>query len=80
MRLLPAIVFGLSFAGILPRAEPVADRPNSAPSITELTLERGPCLGTCPIYRITLRSDGTGTYVGWNHAERIGVYSGSFVR
>lgn len=44
--------------------------------ISEIVLERGPCLGNCPIYRVTLRSDGAATFEGWNHVERVGVYGG----
>ena len=43
--------------------------------ITEVTLERTACFGTCPIYTITLRRDGTATYVGRNFVERKGTYT-----
>lgn len=44
--------------------------------ITEVTLERTACFGTCPVYKITLRRDGTATYVGREFVERKGTYSG----
>lgn len=78
MRFAVALVLLLAAAGFLQRGIPVANASISATEVTELTLERGPCFGTCPIYRIVLRSDGTATYVGWNYVERIGVYSGTF--
>jgi hypothetical protein len=43
----------------------------------EIQLERTECYGTCPSYVITLRSDGTATYVGRNHVAQIGKYSGN---
>ena len=46
--------------------------------ISEMTLERTPCFGTCPAYRVTLRRDGTATYVGLEYVERKGTYSGKF--
>ncbi len=33
--------------------------PDSAPADTEITLERDPCLGNCPYYRVTVSGDGT---------------------
>jgi hypothetical protein len=54
-----------------------ATLPLAAQPISEVVLERGPCLGACPAYRVTLRSDGTATFVGWNHVERIGVFGGT---
>lgn len=45
--------------------------------ITEITLERTACFGTCPIYKITLRRDGTATYVGRRFVDRIGTYKGN---
>lgn len=44
--------------------------------ITEITLERTACFGTCPMYTLTLRRDGTATYVGREYVERKGTYKG----
>jgi hypothetical protein len=46
--------------------------------ITEVTLERTPCFGGCPIYKVTLRSDGTATYDGMRNVDKIGKYEGRF--
>jgi hypothetical protein len=46
--------------------------------ITEVTLERTACFGPCPMYTITLRRDGTATYVGRKYTERQGTYTGNF--
>jgi hypothetical protein len=43
----------------------------------EIQLERTECYGNCPSYVITLRRDGTATYVGRSHVEKLGKYSGS---
>jgi hypothetical protein len=53
-------------------AAPIREQP-----VSEIVLERGPCFGTCPIYQVTLRSDGSATFIGWNHVSRVGVYSGA---
>jgi hypothetical protein len=56
---------------------PAGEAASIEPPASEIVLERGPCFGTCPIYRVTLRSDGTATFVGWNHVGRVGVYHGA---
>jgi len=37
-----------------------------------ITLERGPCFGTCPIYKVTVASDGTVTFEGFNFVKTKG--------
>lgn len=44
--------------------------------ITEVTLERTACFGTCPVYKVTLRSDGTILYEGREFVEMKGTYKG----
>ena len=44
--------------------------------ISEITLERTACFGSCPMYKVTLRRDGTATYVGREYVERKGTYKG----
>lgn len=46
--------------------------------ISEITLERSSCFGPCPVYKLTLRRDGTATYEGRQFVERKGTYSGTF--
>src|ERR1051326_874740 len=43
-------------------------------AITEIRLERKGCLGPCRLYSVTLRRDGSATYVGTKNVERIGTY------
>lgn len=35
--------------------------------------ETGPCFGACPVYVLTVRSDGTGTFEGRQHTAVQGV-------
>ena len=44
--------------------------------ITEVTLERTTCFGTCPAYKVTLRRDGTIIYEGRRFVEMMGTYKG----
>jgi len=45
--------------------------------IQEFSLERTECFGPCPVYRATIRSDGTVTYVGIKNVPRLGIYTGN---
>lgn len=45
--------------------------------ITEVSLERGACFGPCPIYKITIKRDGTAIYEGKRFVERLGMYRGT---
>ncbi len=38
-----------------------------------ITLERGACFGTCPIYKVTLASDGAVTFEGYNFVKTKGT-------
>jgi hypothetical protein len=44
--------------------------------ISEISLERTGCFGNCPIYKVTLRRDGTATYLGKRFSRRDGVFHG----
>src|SRR5438105_14393153 len=44
--------------------------------ITEVTLERTSCLGTCPDYKVTLRRDGAIIYEGRRFVQMMGTYKG----
>ncbi|RYG66071.1 hypothetical protein EON77_17820 [bacterium] len=48
------------------------------PTLKEITLQRTACFGTCPVYTLTLRADGTAIYRGEAHVERKGAYRGTF--
>jgi len=42
-----------------------------------IELERTPCFGACPAYKVTLHRDGSATYEGGAHAPREGDFRGS---
>ena len=42
------------------------------PRSVVISLERGPCYGTCPVYRVTIYGDGTVRYDGTNHVRVTG--------
>src|ERR671921_1467141 len=52
--------------------------PGQGPAITEISLERTPCFGSCPVDKVVLRPDGTATYIGRRFVERMGTYEGKF--
>jgi hypothetical protein len=47
-----------------------------ATDVASITLRRGPCFGTCPVYEVTLTADGTATWNGENFVERMGLHEG----
>lgn len=44
--------------------------------VTEVGLERSRCYGTCPVYTVVIKSDGTFRYKGKMHVQRVGNHSG----
>ena len=44
--------------------------------ITEIELSRGQCLGTCPVFDVTLTAAGRYRYEGHRHVEPLGERSG----
>jgi hypothetical protein len=48
--------------------------------ITEISLERSPCYGTCPIDKVTIRSDGTAEYTGTRFVKLTGKHRGRVSR
>ncbi len=46
------------------------------PQITSLSMERTPCFGVCPNYKITINADGKIFYEGKKGAPRIGKFEG----
>lgn len=39
----------------------------------QVTMERGPCFGTCPIYRVTISANGEVTFEGERFTKAIGT-------
>jgi len=67
-------------AGIVTAAAGLSRAANPRHGITEITLGRTPCFGTCPVDTVTLRADGTAAYTGKRFVERMGEYRGSLAR
>jgi hypothetical protein len=65
----------LSLAAVAATAAGGAPAPRK---ITEITLERTPCFGTCPVDKLTVRADGTAAYEGTRFVKRLGRYAGRF--
>ncbi|HET6489013.1 MAG TPA: DUF6438 domain-containing protein [Syntrophales bacterium] len=42
------------------------------PQSVVISLERGPCFGSCPVYRVTMYGDGTVRYDGMDHVRTRG--------
>lgn len=47
------------------------------PDITRIGLERTECFGTCPAYTVVIMADGSFTYTGEAHVERMGDHRGT---
>jgi membrane dipeptidase len=78
-------IFGLNILRVMREAESVAKRLQAqrGPSVATaqasaavrverpfaITLERTACFGTCPVYSVTIRDDGTVTYDGREHTK-----------
>jgi Domain of unknown function (DUF6438) len=45
----------------------------------EFSLERTECFGPCPVYKVTIRLDGSVRYVGKKNVQRIGTYTGNAI-
>jgi hypothetical protein len=44
--------------------------------VSQITMQRTPCDGPCPIDSLTLNLDGTASYSGVRHTARVGRYAG----
>jgi hypothetical protein len=67
-------------AACAPTPQPSADaapRPASAAARESVMLERGPCFGTCPVYRVTLGRDGSVRFEGLRFVTDTGVATGT---
>lgn len=49
---------------------------SASPAFTRVTLERKPCYGTCPVYRVTVGQDGTVLFEGLQHVDSVGRFTG----
>ncbi|MCW3846061.1 DUF6438 domain-containing protein [Sphingomonas sp. LB-2] len=46
--------------------------PVDAAGIETITYETGPCFGACPVFRVTVSSDGKAVFTGIRHTQVIG--------
>jgi len=47
--------------------------------VKEIALERTPCFGACPVYKVTLKPDGTVIYEGKRFVDKIGRFEGKII-
>lgn len=50
---------------------------DAADSSLVVSLERGPCHGTCPVYRVDVYGDGKVQFDGKQHVAKMGVHTGT---
>lgn len=78
LRLASAATLAGACAPPSPRAPAADGRPSPEASPADrISLERGPCFGTCPVYRVTLDRAGTVTFEGRRFVADTGVSLGS---
>jgi hypothetical protein len=67
---LPAASWGLVFnrSAVLSKS-----KPGQVPPDTLITLERTPCYGTCPSYKLTISADGSVVFEGLRFVKKIGA-------
>ncbi|MBV9884391.1 MAG: hypothetical protein JO276_15385 [Sphingomonadaceae bacterium] len=58
-RIAPALALVLAAAALPAQAAPARAGP-----VETISYETGPCFGRCPVYRVTVRSDGRGSFEG----------------
>ena len=75
--LLSALIL-ISPCAVLASTDPVATQLQNG--ITEITLERTRCYGTCPTYKVILGANETATYISKAFAKREGQYQGTIYR
>ena len=51
-------------------------QPGDARRDVSITLERTPCYGTCPVYRLSITGNGAVSFEGRQHVQRPGVATG----
>jgi Domain of unknown function (DUF6438) len=73
------LVRSLLLAGLILDVTAACGLPKGPP-VTQITLERTECKGTCPVYKVSFQPDGTVTYVGQKHVPRIGTFTGRIDR
>ncbi len=73
---LVSLLAGLLACAPRAAAPPAAETSKQAGSTPVITLERTPCFGRCPVYRVSASSDGIVVYEGKAHVRQLGAASG----
>jgi hypothetical protein len=61
-------------------SKPAEGSSQSVTSAPAITLERTPCFGSCPVYRISVSPSGEVQYEGKAHVRKLGVATGKIPR
>lgn len=70
-------VLALAGCGTSPAvADSSAVATSAAPAYSRVSLERRPCYGTCPVYRVSVAGDGVVVFEGLQHVDSIGRFTG----
>ena len=51
---------------------------NAVSNLEQVAMERTPCFGTCPAYRIEVNKDGHVKYTSWSNTKYEGTYEKDF--
>ncbi len=82
----PALITWLAFFGAIAfvlegcQRRAAADTSQTAQPTTSITLERGPCYGTCPVYKLRITSAGIVEYEGLRFVARMGKVTDTLPR
>ena len=70
-------LFALGTAACSPAQNGTADGANQPAAVvsadSRVTMQRMPCFGTCPVYTVDIRADGTVTFTGENFVDSTGT-------
>jgi TonB family protein len=73
--LLPASLLLIVASAWAQQALVQTPNPATDTAVSEITVERKGCFGGCPVYTLTLRRQGSSTYIGKRSEARIGQYT-----
>src|SRR5688572_9820592 len=79
-RVAPVLLLAGCWTGAdAPAAAPEPARPRGRPAL-EITIERGPCLGSCARFKLAIRDNGRVEWLGKEHVAAIGLRRGRISR
>jgi hypothetical protein len=74
--LFPALLSAACARTVPPSAEAETRSTSVAPAMGSVSLERGPCFGTCPVYKVTVDRSGEVRFEGRRFVADTGVFTG----